>query len=102
MRTLALIALAALPLAAGCSNFGYYLQSIDGQLSLLHKRQPVARVLADPATSPQLKSRLERATAIRDYASSELKLPDNQSYRSYADLERAFVVWNVFAAAARR
>ena len=24
-------------------------------------------------------------------------LPDNKSYRSYADLERPYVVWNVFA-----
>ncbi len=56
-------------------------------------------MLADPATPPALKSRLERVTAIRDFASTELKLPDNQSYRSYADLQRPFVVWNVFAAA---
>jgi predicted aminopeptidase len=27
----------------------------------------------------------------------ELGLPDNKSYRSYADLERPYVVWNVFA-----
>ena len=33
----------------------------------------------------------------RAFAISELALPDNESYRSYADLERPFVVWNVFA-----
>jgi predicted aminopeptidase len=87
------------PLTAGCSNFGYYLQSVHGQMSLLQKRQPIAQVVADPATPAALKSRLERALTIRGFASSELKLPDNQSYRSYADLQRPFVVWNVFAAA---
>jgi predicted aminopeptidase len=36
--------------------------------------------------------------AIRDFASAELGLPRNGSYRSYANLERPFVAWNVFAA----
>lgn len=99
MRTLALTLLAVVPLVAGCSNFSYYLQSVEGQLSLLHKRQPIAQVLADPATPPALKTRLGRVAAIRDFASRELTLPDNQSYRSYADLQRPFVVWNVFATA---
>ena len=91
--------LAVAPLIAGCSNFSYYLRSVDGQMSLLQKRQPIAQVLTDPATPPALKSRLERALTIRDFASRELKLPDNKSYRSYADLQRPFVVWNVFATA---
>ncbi len=87
------------PLLAGCSNFGYYLQSIDGQMKVLRARQPIVDVIADPATPPVLKNKLERALAIRDFASRELLLPDNQSYRSYADIKRPFVVWNVFAAA---
>jgi predicted aminopeptidase len=35
---------------------------------------------------------------MRMFARTELALPDNGSYRSYADLERAYAVWNVFAA----
>ena len=35
---------------------------------------------------------------IRDFASKELGLPDNASYRSYADIHRPYVVWNVVAA----
>ncbi len=35
---------------------------------------------------------------IREFASRELALPDNDSYRRYADLGRPFVLWNVFAA----
>jgi predicted aminopeptidase len=34
---------------------------------------------------------------MRNFASSELKLPDNNSYRRYADLKREAVVWNVVA-----
>jgi predicted aminopeptidase len=98
MRAFALILLAVAPFTAGCSNLGYYLQSIEGQTSLMQKREPIVDVLADPATPAPLKKRLERALTIRDFASSELKLPDNPSYRSYADIGRPFVVWNVFAA----
>ena len=97
MRALALIALIVAALAGGCSHFGYYMQSVEGQLSLLQSRQAITEILADPATPVPLKKRLELALSIRDYASTELKLPDNQSYRSYADLRRPFVVWNVFA-----
>jgi predicted aminopeptidase len=94
-----LLIAAAVPLIAGCSTFSYYMQSIDGELKLLRARQPIADVIADAATPPALKARLERATEIREFASRELRLPDNPSYRSYADLKRPFVVWNIFAAA---
>ena len=100
MRRLLFICIAAIaPLLAGCGSLGYYVQSIDGQMKLLQARRPIADVIADPATPPPLKAKLERVLAIRDFASRELKLPDNPSYRNYADLQRPFVVWNVFAAA---
>jgi predicted aminopeptidase len=85
-------------LAGGCSNMGYYWQSVNGQLDIWRRERPVAEVMADPATTGELKAQLARVAEIRDFASRELALPDNRSYRSYADLERPFVVWNVFAA----
>jgi len=36
--------------------------------------------------------------AARDFAVSNLHLPDNRSYRTYADIGRPYVVWNVVAA----
>lgn len=97
-RLRCLAASALLLLVSGCANFGYYLQSIGGQLQMNAASQPLERVMADAATSEPLKRRLARASDIRQFASSELHLPDNGSYRSYADLKRPFVVWNVFAA----
>ena len=97
-KLLLLLIAAAVPLLAGCSNFGYYMQSIDGQFKVMRARQPIADVIADASTPPALKARLERAIAIRDFASRELKLPDNPSYRSYVDLKRPYMVWNIFAA----
>jgi predicted aminopeptidase len=82
---------------SGCSTLGYYWQAFDGQMELVRKARPVADVIADPASAPELKDRLERARRIRDFASRELRLPDNASYRRYADLKREYVVWNVFA-----
>jgi predicted aminopeptidase len=89
----ALIALAAAS-TGGC----YLVQSIHGHLSLMSKRQPIARVIGDPSTPSVLRKELESVAAIRDFASRELGLPDNGSYRSYADIGRSYVVWNVVAA----
>ena len=67
-------------------------------MELTRKAQPIAKVTADPATSAELKAKLEGVVEMRDFASRELHLPDNGSYRSYADIGRPYVVWNVFAA----
>lgn len=95
LRTLAVlpaVLLAALPLG-GC----YVLHAAAGQMDLNARRVPVAKVVANPATPPAVRTQLELATRIRDFATRELALPDNGSYRSYADIGRPYVVWNVFA-----
>jgi predicted aminopeptidase len=84
-------------LSGGCGNVGYYLQSAGGQFEILRLARPVPEVMADSATAPELRVRLRVAQEAREFASRDLGLPDNRSYRSYADLGRPFVVWNVFA-----
>jgi predicted aminopeptidase len=97
LRRLAIVvALAAA--AGGCTTLSYYGQAVGGHLDLLRRSEPVADKLASPSTPAELRDRLARAVQIREFASRELGLPDNASYRRYADLERPFVVWNVFAA----
>jgi predicted aminopeptidase len=91
-------AFAATLALTGCATTGYYAQAILGHLDVMRRAQPIAERLADPATPPALRARLERVLAMRDFASRELALPDNGSYRSYADVGRPFVAWNVFAA----
>jgi predicted aminopeptidase len=83
---------------SGCSTIGYYAQSVTGHLNLVEAARPVSQWLADPATSPQLRARLELSQRIRDFAVSDLDEPDNASYRHYADLKRSAAVWNVVAA----
>lgn len=94
----ALAAALALLVLAGCDTLAYYGQAIGGHFHLLAQARPIDSWLADPATPPDLKQRLEAAQRIRDFASRELHLPDNASYTIYADLGRRFAVWNVFAA----
>jgi len=92
-----LVPLLAAFLLNGCSTLEYYGQLAEGQWQLLRARQPVDQVIADPASSPRLRARLAHAEQARVFASNQLKLPDNRSYRLYADLQRPYVVWNVFA-----
>ena len=81
----------------GCASVGYYSQLASGQLRLLQAREPIDQVIADPARDPTLRAHLAQARAARTFASAQLHLPDNKSYRLYADIGRPFVVWNVFA-----
>jgi predicted aminopeptidase len=92
------VVLAATGLLGGCGAIGYYAQAIGGHLEVVRLARPVADVLADPVMLPALRDKLANATAAREFASRELHLPDNGSYRRYADLGRPFVVWNVIAA----
>jgi predicted aminopeptidase len=85
-------------LTSGCSSLGYYAQAAGGHLSLLNQARPVPEWLADDATGAPLKERLRLSQRMRDFAVSELKLPDNESYRRYADLGRNAAVYNVVAA----
>jgi predicted aminopeptidase len=89
---------AATCLTAGCSNLGYYAQSVRGHLDLVNRARPIGEVAAEANTQEALRDRLLLAARIRDFAVSELGLPDNDSYRRYSDLGRAAAVWNVVAA----
>ena len=88
-------------LLVGCapqSTLGYYWQSLSGQVQLLHAARPVPDWIADGATPPALRERLQLAQRARAFAVTALHLPDNASYHRYADLHRAAAVWNVVAA----
>ncbi len=82
---------------SGCAQLGYYAQAVQGQVSLLSQARPIDQWLADPAVADDLKSRLKRTQEIRAFAARELGLPDNGSYKNYADLKRKYVMWNVVA-----
>ncbi len=92
----ALLSAAACTLLCSCGT-PYLMQAAAGQWHVLHERVPIEKLLTDPHTPPALRTRLAEVRAAREFASRELGLPDNKSYRSYADIRRPYVVWNVVA-----
>jgi len=76
----------------------YYMQAASGHFGVMNHRRPVADVIADDESPGTLTARLTIVQLARDFAVTDLLLPDNDSYRTYADLERDYVVWNVIAA----
>ena len=90
---------------AGCASttgptsmLGYYWQSVQGHMQIMQAAEPIDRWIARPDISPALRERLQLAQRARAFAVAELGLPDNASYRRYADLKRPAAVWNVVAA----
>lgn len=85
-------------LLAGCANVGYYLQSVQGQLDIMRRARPIDQVIEEPDTPEALRRKLATVLRIREFASRDLGLPQNASYRRYSNLDRPFALWNVFAA----
>ena len=85
---------------SGCTSTMYLLQAAHGEWHVMHSRKPIVQVIDDPQTSAALIRELGEVRDARSFASRELKLPDNDSYRTYVKIDRQYVVWNVVAAPA--
>ena len=85
-------------IVSGCQTLSFYGQAIKGQYQLLAYRHSIENLLADPSTTPGLKTQLELVQSLRVFAAKELKLPVDGHYTKYVDVHRRFVVWNVEAA----
>ncbi len=95
---------------SGCQTLSYYGHAAAGQIRLMQKRQPVDGIVAKlrqraddgphplSPTDQLLLDRLTFTGELLDFAETTLTLPVGRRYRSYVDLERPYVVWNVFAA----
>ncbi|WP_027168086.1 aminopeptidase [Mesorhizobium sp. WSM3224] len=82
----------------GCTSISYYAQSLEGHVEIMAARKNVGKLIRDPLTPKALRTKLTSASAIRRFATEELALPDNNSYRSYVDVGRNDVTLAVFAA----
>ena len=82
----------------GCTSISYYAQALEGHVEIMTARQDVGELIDDPSTPEALRARMASASAIRQFATDELALPDNDSYRSYVDVGRDAVTWAIFAA----
>jgi len=86
-------------LVTACSSVQYYAQAVSGHLDIVARERPIKVLLADHDTAADLRRKLDIVLEVRRFATAHLGLPDTGSYLSYADLERPYVAWNVFAAA---
>lgn len=84
--------------SAGCATLGWYGQAAFGQLELLAKREDIEKRIRAADTPEHERRKLELVLAAREFASSALALPDNDSYTGYVALDRDAVVYNVIAA----
>lgn len=88
----------AITLLSGCQSVGYYAQAVSGHCQIVSRQTSVDKLAANTNTPPELIAKLQLARELCDFAQLELGLPANGNYRKYADLERPYVVWNVYAA----
>ena len=65
-----------------------YWQSLRGHDAAVMAAEPIDRWLARPDIAPALRERLQLAQRARYLCRNGLGLPDNDSYRRYADLRR--------------
>jgi predicted aminopeptidase len=86
-------------LLAGCETAGYYAQAAGGHLALMASRQQIGELLAAPAgEQPATRADVLRTVLeIREFATTELGLPDNGSYRSATPAKGDALVWSVVA-----
>lgn len=92
------IAAAALLLSGGCETVGFYSQAVGGHVDIMTRSRANSSLLADPATPPQLRQRLDLAERLRAFASQRLALPGDASYGRYADIGRPHLVRVIYAA----
>lgn len=82
----------------GCSSTLYLMQAAVGEWHVIHARHSIVDVIDNPDTPEPLVRELGEVREARRFASQQLDLPDNDSYRSYVNIGRRYVVWNVVAA----
>lgn len=80
-----------------CGDVGYCVQCVAGHFDVRSRTRPIAEIMADPQLPANERQRLARVQEIRTFAVTGLGLPDNDSYRQYADIGRPYIVWNVVA-----
>lgn len=92
------LALALAVLATGACSPTYVLRAGWEEAKLLSGRRPIREVVADTATSPELRSKLRLVLQARDWAERSLGLEPGDSFTSYARVESDTLLLVVSAA----
>jgi len=84
MRPVLRSLLLLLVLAAAACSPAYVLRAGYEQAKILHRRQPIDRMIADPRTDSVTRAKLRLVTEARDFAAEVLRLDVGQSYTTYS------------------
>jgi len=82
----------------GCAGPSYYAQAMSGHFRLMRDREDIVQILSTENVDPELAQDLELANELREFAISQLELPNSGSYRQYVKTNQSAVTWNVVAA----
>ena len=67
-------------------------------MEVMNQRVDIDKLLADDQLDAELRERLQLVQEIRRFSIERLDLPANDSYTNYVELDRPYVVQNIFAA----
>lgn len=96
--TIALLLLGVVAAVSGCHTLGFYGQAFKGQYQIFAHEEKIQMLMADTNTPARLRAQFQLLEQLRGFASSDLKLPVDEHYQKYVDVNRPYVVWNVEAA----
>jgi predicted aminopeptidase len=85
LRRLPLLA-AALVLAASACSPAYVLRASWEEAKILHRRKPIARIIADPRTPAERRAKLQLVLDARAFARDSLGLKVGKSYTLFSEV----------------
>ena len=88
--------LLALALLSACSP-AYVARSASGHAGLLWRRRSIAETIADPATPPERKKKLELVVDVRRFAFESLALKRSRDYETWTPVKGEALTWLVSA-----
>jgi predicted aminopeptidase len=86
-----ILLLVGLAVVAGSTMFcspGYVVRAGIEEARILSRKQPIGAVIADPATAPETRSKLELVRTAAVYADRELGLDVGRSYTAFSQVDR--------------
>ncbi len=81
---------------SACFHVSYVWQASRGQMRLLRQAKPLSHVIADPSTSPRIKTLLSEVPKIKAFATTAGLTP-TQNYQRYVDWDKPRVTWLITA-----
>jgi predicted aminopeptidase len=82
---------------AACSPF-YVIRAGYEEAKILARRQPIARMVEDPATPPEQRGKLALVLEAREFAADSLALDAGKSYTTFSQLDSDTLVFVLSAA----